>query len=93
MKDDIYGTFKKKDIDEKYNGANRNVSKEDWASGHWENLPDKQGNPTLIRNKEHLRQECERRGVLAKGLLKPKSQGKGWEMSKKSSSSKYFFLG
>lgn len=93
MKDDIYGTFKKRDTDDTYNGANRNIQKEDWATGHWENLPDERGAPTLIHNKEHLRQECEKRGVLAKGLIKPTSQGKGYEMSRQSSSRKYFYLG
>jgi hypothetical protein len=82
MKDDVYGTFKKRNTDDKYNGANRSVHKEDWASGHWENLPDAYGKPTVIRNKEHLRQECEKRGVMAKGLLKSKSQGRGYEMRK-----------
>lgn len=82
MKDDIYGTFKKRNADSTYDGANRNVKKEDWASGHWENLPDAQGRPTYIQNKSHLRAECTRRGVMAKGLLKSASQGRGYEMSK-----------
>lgn len=39
--------------------------------------------PIYIESKQHLRRECEKRGVLAKALLKPKSQGKGWEMSRR----------
>ena len=34
-------------------------------------------------SKEDLKRECEKRGLLVKCLMKPKSQGKGFEHSKR----------
>lgn len=91
MKNDIYGTCKKRNADGTYAEANKKLDKPtDWASGYWENLPDSNGNPTVIRDARHLKQECERRDVLAPSLMKPKSQGKGYEMR---APRKYHFLG
>jgi len=39
-------------------------------------------NPIYIESKKHLVEECEKRGKYAKALMKPKSQGKGYEHSK-----------
>jgi hypothetical protein len=35
--------------------------------------------PIFIESKKHLVAECEKRGVYAKALVKPKSQGRGYE--------------
>lgn len=40
-------------------------------------------NPIYIESKAHLRRECEKRDVIAKAIMKPKSQGKGYEMSRR----------
>ena len=48
----------------------------DWVKGWYEHI-DKE--PIYIDSKKQLAHECEKRGVYAKALMKPKSQGKGYE--------------
>ena len=52
-------------------------SETNWAKGWWENIAHE---PIYIRDKQHLKEVCEAHGVMAKALMKPKSDGKGWEM-------------
>ena len=52
----------------------------DWCQGYWEHI-DKQ--PIYIRDKEHLRQECNKRGVIPKAFLKHTSQGKHYEFAQR----------
>jgi len=47
------------------------IKTDSWVTGWWEHI-DK--NPMYIRDKSHLIQECEKRGVLAKAFMKPHSQ-------------------
>lgn len=49
-----------------------------WVAGDYEHIDPK--GPIHIETKEQLKFECEKRGLLAKALMKPKSQGKGYEM-------------
>lgn len=56
--------------------AKRLVRKENWVEGWWENI-DK--TPLYIKDKEHLKRECNKRGLIPKCFAKPKSQGKGLE--------------
>jgi hypothetical protein len=51
----------------------------DWVRGYWEHI-DKE--PIYIESKEHLIHECEKRGVMPRAFMKPKSQGKGFEIAK-----------
>ena len=55
------------------------INTESWVPGLYEHI-DKQ--PIYIESKEHLFHECEKRGLLAKAFMKPKSQGQGYEHSK-----------
>lgn len=49
----------------------------DWATGWWENITTE---PVYIEDKKHLKQVCDKHGVMAKGLMKPKHSGRGYEM-------------
>lgn len=53
------------------------VTNENLYKGWYEHI-DK--HPIYIRDKQHLKEECAKRGLMAKSLMKPKSQGKGYEM-------------
>jgi len=53
-----------------------NVRSESWIPGWYENITNQ---PVYIRDKRHLIDTCEKHGVLARALMKQKSQGKGWE--------------
>jgi hypothetical protein len=56
------------------------INTESWICGYWEHI-DKQ--PIYIRDKAHLKQECEKRGVLPRAFLKHTSQGKHYEFAKR----------
>lgn len=59
-----------------------NIITNDWIKkGVWEHIDPKQPNMKL-NSKEELRRECEKRNMIPKAFLKPKSQGKGYEMAK-----------
>jgi hypothetical protein len=67
---DPYGTMRK-------SAEGRRVArKKDWVEGWWENI-DKE--PIYIKDKEQLKAECQKRGVIPKAFAKPVSQGKGLE--------------
>jgi hypothetical protein len=53
-----------------------NIHTHDWVKGWWDHI-DRE--PIYIESKEHLRRECEKRGLMARALMKPKSQGHGFE--------------
>ena len=53
-----------------------NINTGDWARGWYEHLGH---DPVYIESKEHLKRECEKRGLLARALMKPRSRGKGYE--------------
>jgi hypothetical protein len=55
------------------------VHTHDWVKGWWEHI-DKE--PIYIESKEHLFKECEKRGVMPRAFMKPKSQGAGFEIAK-----------
>ena len=48
----------------------------DWSRGWYEHIDTE---PIYIENKAHLARECDKRGLLAKGIMKSSSQGKGFE--------------
>lgn len=48
-------------------------------NGTWEHIDPKQPN-MRIESKKQLIEECNKRGLMPKAFLKPKSQGKGWEV-------------
>ncbi len=50
----------------------------EWIVGDYEHIDPK--GPIHIESKEQLIQECSKMGLLAKSLMKPKSQGQGYEM-------------
>lgn len=69
---DPYGTHKDSETARqiKRRGGNN------WIEGWWENIgPD----PIYIKDKAHLKRECQKRGVIPKAFMKSKSQGKGFE--------------
>lgn len=53
------------------------VNTGDWVKGWYEHI-DPSG-PIYIESKKQLIYECEKRGLLARSLMKPKSQGQGYE--------------
>ena len=53
-----------------------NVNTGNWVEGWYEHIDSK---PIYIHNKKHLIHECNKRGLLAKAFMKPKSQGAGFE--------------
>lgn len=55
----------------------------DWVrQGTWEHI-DSNLPHLKIDSKEDLIRECEARGLYPKALMKPKSQGKGFEISRR----------
>ncbi len=46
----------------------------DWVAGWWDNIAP---HPIYIRDKQHLKEVCNKYGVIPKAFMKPKSQGKG----------------
>lgn len=68
MKADHYGNYKSSPQ------GKQTARKKDTVQGVWENIGPE---PIYIQDKKHLKQECEKRGVIPKMFMKPKSQGKG----------------
>lgn len=44
--------------------------------GWYEHISDK---PIYIESKAHLKRECDKRGLFAQSIMKPKSRGEGYE--------------
>lgn len=55
------------------------VHTHDWVKGVWTDIAPE---PIYIESKEHLFRECEKRGVMPRAFMKPKSQGQGFEIAK-----------
>ena len=72
MKDDIYGNYRRSEEGKRTN------RKKDYVEGVWENIARE---PIHIRDKAHLKAECQKRGVIPRIFAKPCSQGKGLEWS------------
>jgi len=54
------------------------VNSDEWANGVYEHIA---WDPiTITGGKKELKAVCEKHGVMARALLKPCSQGKGYEM-------------
>ena len=53
-----------------------NINTGEWVKGYYEHIDT---DPIYIESKQHLIQECKKRGLYAKAFLKHKSQGKGLE--------------
>lgn len=53
------------------------VGTDSWVEGWWDDLGPE---PVYIHNRKHLIEECSKRGLAPRVLLKPKSQGRGLEM-------------
>jgi len=51
----------------------------DWVKGVWTDIGPE---PIKIESKEHLFRECEKRGVMPRAFIKPRSQGVGFEIAK-----------
>jgi hypothetical protein len=56
-----------------------NVITDDWVKGVWTDIGPE---PIKIESKEHLFRECEKRGVMPRAFMKPKSRGNGFEIAK-----------
>ena len=56
----------------------RVARKLDTVEGWWENID---RDPIYIKDREHLKRECNKRGVIPRAFSKSKSQGKGLEWS------------
>ena len=56
-----------------------NIKTDEWVKGYWEHLGPQ---PVYIESKKHLFAECEKRGVMPRAFMKPKSQGRGFEIAK-----------
>ena len=54
------------------------IVKDSWVKGTWEHITNK---PIKIESKEHLKKVCEEHNCAPKILLKPKSQGQGYEVN------------
>ena len=60
-----------------------NIITNDWIKqGTWEHIDPRQPNMRL-NSKRELIEACEKRGLIARAFLKPKSQGKGYEHDKR----------
>jgi hypothetical protein len=55
------------------------VHTHDWVKGVWEHIAPE---PIKIESKEHLIRECEKRGVMPRAFMKPRSRGAGFEIAK-----------
>ena len=55
-------------------GSKFGFVKDSWVPGWYEHID---VNPIKIESKAHLKHECEKRGLYAKGISKRKSIGKG----------------
>ena len=56
------------------------INTNEWVKGYYDNIDSQ---PIYIDSKEQLINECEKRGCYAKAFMKPKSQGKGYEMRRR----------
>ena len=56
------------------------VHTNDWVKGYWEHIGPE---PIYIESKEQLIRECEKRGVMPRAFMKPKSQGPGFEIARR----------
>lgn len=70
MVGDRYGNYKRS-VEGK-----RVARKSDVVEGWWENITT---HPIYIKDKKHLKEVCQKYGVIPKIFAKPKSQGKGLE--------------
>ena len=55
------------------------VKTDEWVKGYWEHIDSK---PIYIESKAHLFHECEKRGVIPRAFMKPRSRGAGFEIAK-----------
>jgi hypothetical protein len=61
--------------------SRRLVNEDEWINGTWEHLGPE---PVHITGgRKQLVEECKKVGLFPKALMKPKSQGKGWEIPTK----------
>ena len=56
-----------------------NINSQRWVEGWYEHI-DRE--PIYIKDKKHLVRECEKRGLVARAFMKPKSRGDGYEHAK-----------
>lgn len=54
-----------------------NINTEEWVEGWYEHIGPE---PIYIESKKQLFEECEKHGNMPRAFLKPKSQGKGYEI-------------
>lgn len=54
------------------------INTENWVVGDYEHIDPK--GPIHIESKAQLKEECLKRGLMAKSLMKPRHQGAGYEM-------------
>lgn len=55
------------------------IQTHDWVKGVWTDIGPE---PIKIESKEHLFRECEKRGVMPRAFMKPRSQGPGFEIAR-----------
>ena len=56
------------------------VHTDEWVKSTWEHIGPE---PIKIESKEHLFRECEKRGVIPRAFMKPKSSGPGFEIARR----------
>ena len=56
------------------------IQTHDWVKGVWTDIGPE---PIKIESKEHLFRECEKRGVIPRAFMKPKSSGAGFEIARR----------
>lgn len=56
------------------------IQTHDWVKGVWTDIGPE---PIKIESKEHLFRECEKRGVMPRAFMKPKSSGPGFEIARR----------
>jgi hypothetical protein len=64
---------------EQSDASTTSVHTHDWVKGVWTDIAPE---PIYIESKEHLFRECEKRGVMPRAFMKPKSRGNGFEIAK-----------
>jgi len=64
----------------KENDGGVHIKTDEWVKGIWTDIGPE---PIMIESKEHLFHECEKRGVMPRAFMKPKSRGQGFEIARR----------
>ena len=75
----VCGDHCPKCAEKEYSADTPYVKTDAWVKGYWEHIDSK---PIYIESKAHLFHECEKRGVIPRAFMKPRSRGPGFEIAK-----------